>query len=253
MAVKAQTDDRRKPGWWWADNEVLDKHGAFLKAGGIAVYAALCRIAGERRKAWPSYRKLAELTGMGRTGVRDAISRLESVGLLSVEARRNEEGDADSNLYVLLPVGGGSETAHPGRQATDGCAPTDPRCAATGLEEYSVKNTQRKKPPVVPLEGDDPDFDRFWTDFPNKKNKPGARRAWKQTKKARPPLPTLLAALQRDKASDEWRRDDGKFIPHPASWLRGERWNDEAAVVPESEPTSDAVWEEVLGRKRRQA
>lgn len=142
--MKAHADDRRKAGWWWADNEILDKHGAALKAGGIAIYAALCRIAGERRKAWPSYRYLAALTGMGRTGVREALDRLEAAKLISVEKRRSEEGDADSNLYVLLPVGGGPVAAHGGSVAADGCAAAGLPCAPTGLEEDSEKKTQGK-------------------------------------------------------------------------------------------------------------
>jgi len=36
-----------------------------------------------------------------------------------------------------------------------------------------------------------------------------------------------LSALPAFVASDEWVRDGGKFVPHPTSWLRGRRWEDE--------------------------
>ena len=45
----------------------------------------------------------------------------------------------------------------------------------------------------------------------------------------------MSAALERDKRSEQWRRDNGDFIPHPASWLNGRRWEDEPAEgVPEA-------------------
>lgn len=39
----------------------------------------------------------------------------------------------------------------------------------------------------------------------------------------------VMAGLRRWKASEQWTKDKGKFIPHPTTWLNGERWND---VIP---------------------
>lgn len=44
----------------------------------------------------------------------------------------------------------------------------------------------------------------------------------------------MLAALERQGKSDQWRRDGGQYIPHAATWLNGRRWEDEA-------PTSDGA------------
>ena len=32
----------------------------------------------------------------------------------------------------------------------------------------------------------------------------------------------------RHLASEQWARDGGRYIPHPTTWLNGERWNDDA-------------------------
>jgi DNA replication protein DnaC len=34
--------------------------------------------------------------------------------------------------------------------------------------------------------------------------------------------------LEKQKVSTEWLKDGGQFIPHPATWLNGRRWEDEA-------------------------
>ena len=34
-------------------------------------------------------------------------------------------------------------------------------------------------------------------------------------------------ALNAQKQSDQWMRDDGRYIPHPATWLNGRCWEDD--------------------------
>ena len=74
------------------------------------------------------------------------------------------------------------------------------------------------------------DFDKFWKEYPKKVAKGDARKAWLQTQKIRPDLDTLLKAVSAAKRTDQWRQDGGKYIPHPATWLRAERWDDDYGV-----------------------
>jgi hypothetical protein len=73
---------------------------------------------------------------------------------------------------------------------------------------------------------DDEGFEEFWKVYPKKCSKGDARKAWQQTAKIRPQLPTLLKAVYAARASKQWLKDGGEFIPYPASWLRAERWDD---------------------------
>lgn len=76
-------------------------------------------------------------------------------------------------------------------------------------------------------------FAEFWQDYPRKVAKPQALKAWKALKLNASEIGTLMAGLQRAKQSDQWQRDAGKFIPHPATWLNGRRWEDEIALQPQ--------------------
>jgi hypothetical protein len=71
------------------------------------------------------------------------------------------------------------------------------------------------------------DFDLFWECYPKKKAKLDALKAWKQTENLRPPIEQILAALDTQSQSADWTRDGGQYVPHPATWLRGGRWDDE--------------------------
>lgn len=71
-------------------------------------------------------------------------------------------------------------------------------------------------------------FEQFWSAYPKKRGKDDALRAWKKRKPSSELLGVMLVALEAQKRSDDWLRDGGKFIPHPATWLNGGRWHDEA-------------------------
>ena len=69
-------------------------------------------------------------------------------------------------------------------------------------------------------------FDVFWNAYPKKVGKEAARKAFAKVKV---PVETLTAAIQRQKGSDQWSRDNGQYIPNPATWLNQGRWEDELA------------------------
>ena len=70
------------------------------------------------------------------------------------------------------------------------------------------------------------EFDKFWSAYPKKVAKADARKAWEQTKKFRPDLDTVIKAIHQACKTEQWMRQGGAFIPYPATWLRGERWED---------------------------
>ncbi len=74
-------------------------------------------------------------------------------------------------------------------------------------------------------------FDEFWENYPKKVAKADARKAWQQTKNVRPELTMLISAIKAHCKTEQWMRNAGAFIPYPATWLRGERWEDELTIV----------------------
>lgn len=86
----------------------------------------------------------------------------------------------------------------------------------------------------------DDDFDTFWKAYPKKADKQKALKAWQKLKPDKEMLNAMLAAIERHKQSDkQWHRDDGQYIPYPASWLNGRRWEDEDGVDLTAESPKD--------------
>ncbi len=76
-------------------------------------------------------------------------------------------------------------------------------------------------------------FLSFWTVWPKKVAKADAERAWAAAWRdgviSDANLDAVLVAVRSASSSSDWTKDGGKWIPHPASWIRGRRWEDESA------------------------
>lgn len=73
----------------------------------------------------------------------------------------------------------------------------------------------------------DPKFEQFWNAYPKvrRKAKRDAEKAFLRIKDTS--LEEMLEALERQKKSADWKKDNGKFIPYPSTWLNGRRWEDD--------------------------
>lgn len=81
-----------------------------------------------------------------------------------------------------------------------------------------------KQPPLE--EG----FARFWQAYPRKRSKGDAWKAWRALAPCPGLVQRLIAALGQARQSEDWRREGGRFIPYPATWLRARGWEDEFEV-----------------------
>lgn len=70
-------------------------------------------------------------------------------------------------------------------------------------------------------------FEQFWEQYPRKVDKKGTERVFARIKGIDEIMPTILSALEKQKRSEQWKKDGGQYIPHPKTWLNQERWNDQ--------------------------
>jgi hypothetical protein len=88
------------------------------------------------------------------------------------------------------------------------------------------------KPPAPPAkkpnaETEPERFTTFWNCYPNKKAKPVALKAWLKLNPDEKLYGEIIHGLSRAKLSEQWQKDGGAFIPHPATFLNQRRWEDD--------------------------
>lgn len=125
-----------------------------------------------------------------------------------------------------------------------------------GNHKDTDTNTDKNKnntPPMV-----DDLFPKFWKMYPNKKGKAAAEKAWKKLKVTADLFGQIAEGLAAQVVCEAWVKDGGQFIPHPATWLNGKRWEDEVKVAsnvhpfPQSRHTGFADRDYTSGLKMRE-
>jgi len=99
---------------------------------------------------------------------------------------------------------------------------------AGGGEQPTAKAIAKKsKPKPQPVVG----FDEFWALYPRKEGKKIALTTWEKIAPDNGLLEEILTALRWQVQREDWRKDGGRYIPHPRTWLSQERWTDEEPVI----------------------
>ena len=166
-----------------------------------------------------------------------AIMKLRDVGLIYLWDHQGAPW-----LYVL----GHDEEAPIGKRALNPQVPrpdldamwteTKEVMTKSGLSHDFVSHppararSQSQSPFPNPNPDPDPTFAQFWKAYPKKKSKGDAEKAWNKIKPNEDLLSTIMATLEKLKASHDWRKENGKYIPYPASWLRAKGWEDSVDV-----------------------
>jgi len=81
-------------------------------------------------------------------------------------------------------------------------------------------------------------FSDFWDAYPKKRSKGQAEKAFLKINPDEQLLAIMIATIERAKTSEDWCKEGGRFIPHPATWLNNRRWEDEDV---ETHPLSGKV------------
>ena len=58
----------------------------------------------------------------------------------------------------------------------------------------------------------------------------GLEKSWKKIKPTKDLLEKMLNAIEIAKQSMQWNKDNGQYIPNPATWLNQKRWEDEIII-----------------------
>lgn len=98
--------------------------------------------------------------------------------------------------------------------------------AQSRVEKSRVEKSIYSSSPAVMDVG----FDAFWKSYPRKIGKGAARKSWDKIKPSESLLAKIIFAVEQQKKSADWQKENGKYIPHPTTWLNQERWDDEVQL-----------------------
>ncbi|MFW9991940.1 MAG: Lin1244/Lin1753 domain-containing protein [Candidatus Odinarchaeota archaeon] len=89
-------------------------------------------------------------------------------------------------------------------------------------------------------------FEIFWKAYPKKMSKGQAEKAFNKINPDEELLDRILLSIDGAKNSPAWKKENGQFIPYPATWLNSRGWEDEIQEVKDGLPIRYKTPEEHL-------
>ena len=128
----------------------------------------------------------------------------------------------------------------------------DEKQTATNENDNENENVNENiiKTSSSPRSATDARFDIFWQTYPNKVGKENARKAWSKIKPDAELFDKIIKKIEELKVCDDWTKNGGQYVPHPATWLNRGGWDDE---IPKSRsPGRKNSFQNFTGRTRTQ-
>ena len=85
-------------------------------------------------------------------------------------------------------------------------------------------------------------FEAAWKAYPKKTNKGAAFKAWQKAIKRGMPVEDMPAHIEARSFEPDWRKEDGRFVPHMATWLNADGWLDDGARITPAPQDDDDCW-----------
>ena len=157
-------------------------------------------------------------------------------GAKSAAQRKREQRERERNT-------GSNNEGHEASRSVTPDKDTD-----TDTDTEGAKAPTPVAPKTKPAKTDsktDPRFEQFWRVYPNRKAKAKAETAWLKLNPSNELFETLMAALAAQSLSPDWVKDEGQFVPHPATWINQRRWEDEVNHASSPQPGRSGTVSEV--------
>lgn len=207
---------------WTAIRHWIIRGNYFDSMAERSVYIVLVDHADNNNLCYPSINLIAKEAMCTRKTVTTTLRTLEEKGLISKENRVSENGAYASNMYHI--------TQEP-RQVRELREKTADKTVYQASEQTNTVNPEPEPKPTVepaqsePIEEEYPaEFAALWAVYPKHVAKKQALKAWKTARK-KTNSAFLLARVQM--FATQSAHTETKYIPNLATWLNGERWNDE--------------------------
>jgi DNA-binding MarR family transcriptional regulator len=175
---------------------------------------------------FPSQAYIAEVCNIDRATVNRALNELVSRGLIQRERDHDEQTKKRKSTRYYLAFEGEKAMSHSAQKPCrilhkSHVAQCDTKLVIDKLVKDTVSDTLSDE------------FEKFWSEYPNRVGKPVARRAYMGARR-RATHEKIMAGLSGAKQGGGWR--DVKYIPHPSTWLNRDGWDDAPAISVDNLP-----------------
>ena len=172
----------------------------------------------------------------GGLGGRPKVSKAEEVEEQPKKAEEKEEKTAPVEWEYGAPVQEGSIEAEDFDAEMKSEESYEPECAFSKYEPEAKKEEKASYRDSIEMQFQrqvsEDHFNRFWYEYPRKVGRGHAFEVFKKLYPDRALVDLMIEAIKKQKKTEAWKREEGRYIPYPENWLEGRRWEDEVGKAP---------------------
>lgn len=94
-------------------------------------------------------------------------------------------------------------------------------------------------------------FDKFYKNYPKKVQKQNVKKWFKKNNPNDELFNIIMNKLEEFKQSNNWKKDNGQYIPYPTTWLNQKRWEDETIKQKSGFDDFIDMWREAKDEEER--
>lgn len=210
-----QIRDLRNGEWLWVNNAVMSC--PHIGNADYRVYSALASFGG-MAEIRPSFPTIAERSTVSVRQSKLSIVKLIAVGFVEI---KQGGGRGNANVYDLVKATKGCKSCTLSKQCKEK-PETVQTSAINGADSAPHKDIEKDKEERHILGR--VAFEEFWKIYPRKVEKKKTELKWNRLDTNDQLL--AIADVRKRAETHAWKKDNGRYVPHPTTYLNGERWND---------------------------
>lgn len=208
-----------------------------LKPNEKLLYGEISALTNRNGECWASNDYFAKLYDKSKDTVSDWISMLNKKGYISVELIRSENTKAIEKRIIrinpllanidLVPVK--SPIGYRQKSLEGIGKKTEDNNTSINNTSINIKEINKER------------FELFWKEYPRKVNKFKTEEWFNKNSLTDEQFDLIITKLKKYKDTTDWKKDNGKYIPYPTTWLNQKRWEDDVISISESNNPNNIV------------
>lgn len=193
------------------------------------LYGEITALCNQNGFCWATNKYFADLYIVSERTVTDWIKKLEDSQYISTEVltKRYEDGTVKKirNIYI---VGSYHIEEKPQNHIEVQFNRIEKKLHNHIEENFAYNNTNNNN--TIIKETYKEKFEIFYKNYPRKVGKANVEKWFDKNKPNDELFNTMIKKLELFKKTPDWTKQNGQFIPYPATWLNQKRWEDELQI-----------------------
>lgn len=180
-----------------------------LTANAKLLYGEISALCDKGGYCWATNSYFANLYGLSQISISRLIKILKDKGYIEVKISYIDGTNGIDKRYIQI------------------CKESINKNDNTPINKNVKENNTSINNTSITKENIKERFDKFWNAYPKKKSKGVVEKWFTKNKPSEELVNEMIDKINLLKTTEQWKKNNGQYIPYPSTWLNAKGWEDE--------------------------